>query len=255
MGPNYYLTIFPTEALVASQHDPEFFGTYMATGGRDGSSEIVMFLAVDPSFPGFDWEYARTACVPHPDGRPKNSVYLSIYRALERVPFAALGDLHLTTRDGRTLTIPKGSYDETVATGTYHVYQELCPVHPLVVSKLAPREFGRYITGNQTKLQLPKIAFAELKVVDLDNLEDSGNIGGLYDRNINHLRRCVESVTSGSPKSTKTLERSHVESFTFNVIKSGIYLCDGTDTIAYVMPSLDELRTHHYDWARSALIV
>ncbi len=255
MNQHYYLTLFPTEALVASQHDPEHFGAYMATGGRDGSSEIVMFIEIDPSFPGFDWEYAKATCVPHPDGRPKNSVYLSIYRVLERVPFAALGNLYLTTRDGRVLGLAKQPYDPAVATGAYHVYQELCPVHPLVVSKFPPREFGRYITGSQTKLQLPKIAFVELKVVDLDNLEDSGNIGGLYDRNINHLRRCVESVTNDTPKTTKTLERSHVESFTFNAVKSGIYLCDGTETIAYPMPSIEELRETNYDWARSALII
>lgn len=255
MTPNYYLTLFPMEALIASQHDPEHFGTYMATGSRDGSSELLIFIAVDPSFPGFDWEYAKSECVPHPDGRPKNSVYLSIYRVLERIPLAALGDLYLTTRDGRTLTLPKQDYDQSVSGPAFHVYQELCPVHPLVVSKLAPREFGRYITGEKTKLQLPKIAFADLKVVDFDNLENSGNIGALYDRNIAHLKRCVESVTSGSPKATKTLERSHVESFTFNIIKSGIYVSDGTDTVTYPMPSLSQLRASAYDWARSALII
>lgn len=255
MSPHYYLTLFPMEALIASQHDPEHFGTYMATGSRDGSSELLIFIAVDPSFPGFDWEYAKSECVPHEDGRPKNSVYLSIYRVFERTPLAALGDLYLTTRDGRTLALPKQGYDQAVAGPNYHVYQELCPVHPLVVSKLAPREFGRYITGEKTKLKLPKIAFADLKVVDLDNLANSGNIGGLYDHNVAHLQRCVDSVTSGSPKTTKTLERSHVESFTFNVIKSGIYLSDDTETITYPMPPLSELRAHHYDWARSALII
>jgi hypothetical protein len=243
------------EALIASQHEPEHFGTYMATGSRDGSSERLIFIEVDPSFEGFDWAYAQEACVPHPDGRPKNSVYLAIYRVLERVPFEALGDLHLTTRDGRTLTVPKQSYDPAVSGPPFHVYQELSPVTPLVVSKLAPREFGRYITGPETKLQLPKIAFADLKVVDFNDMEDSGNIGALYDRNIRHLQRCVESVTCGSPKATKTLERSHVESFSFNIIKSGIYLSDGTETITYAMPTLSQLRADSYDWARSAQII
>jgi hypothetical protein len=255
MAIHYYLTVFPMEALIASQHEPEHFGTYMATGTRDGSSEQLIFIELDPSFEGFDWEYAKTECVPHPDGRPKNSVYLSIYRVLEQTPMDALGDLYLTTRDGRTLALPKDDYDPSVAGAPYHVYQELCPVNPLVVSKLAPREFGQYITGPKTKLQLPKIVFADLKVVDLNNLEDSGNIGALYDRNTRHLQRCVESVTCGSPKATKTLERSHVESFTFNIIKSGIYVGDGTDTITYKMPTLEELRASNYDWARSAQII
>ena len=255
MALNYYLTIFPMEALIASEHDPEHFGLYMATGSRSGSAERLAFVSIDPSFEGFDWEYAKRECVPHPDGRPKNSVYLGIYRVLERIPLSAMGDLHLTTRDGRTLALPKQAYDEGVNGPPYHVYQELCPVSPLVVSKLAPAAFGRYITGPTTKLQLPKLVFADLKVVDLDNFENSGNIGALYDRNIQHLRRCVESVTCGSPKATKTLERSHIESFSFNIIKSGIYVCDSQEMVAYAMPSLSELRETNYDWARSAMVI
>ena len=255
MALNHYLTLFPMEALIASQHGPEQFGTYMATGSRSGSAERLIFIAVDPSFEEFDWDYAREECVLRPDGRLKNSVYLAIYRVLERIPLAALGDLYLTTRDGRTLALPKQSYDESVAGPAYHVYQELCPVNPLVVSKLPPRAFGHYITGPDTKLQLPKVAFAELKVIDFDNRENTGNIGALYDRNIEHLKRCVESVTCASPKTTKTLERSHVESFSFNIIKSGIYISDGRDTVTYTMPSLSELRSTNYDWARSARII
>ena len=45
-------------------------------------------------------------CVPHANGEPKHSVYLSVYRVLEHVPLSALGSLYLATRDGRVMEIP-----------------------------------------------------------------------------------------------------------------------------------------------------
>jgi len=39
----YYLTIYPTEALIASQLPPMDFGTYMATGIKTGSFEKLNY--------------------------------------------------------------------------------------------------------------------------------------------------------------------------------------------------------------------
>ena len=37
MAVHYYLSVFPMEALIASQLDPMHFGAYMATGSKKGS--------------------------------------------------------------------------------------------------------------------------------------------------------------------------------------------------------------------------
>lgn len=252
----YYLTIFPTEAIIASQLDPEYFGAYMATGARRGSAEKLMFVEIEPGFDGVDWEYAKTRCVPHGDGRLKNSLYLSIYRSLEIVPLASLKALYLTTKDGRTLRVDRGEYEEENLKPSYHVYQELCPVTPLVVSTLTAKEFSSYITSEteDRKIYLPKLAFVDLKVVDFADLSNSGNIGALYDHNFRHLAYCVESLRN-SNKSTKTLNRSHVESFSFNVIRNGFYITDGEEVVHYKLPDVKTLTEKNYDWARSALII
>lgn len=256
MDTKYYLTLFPMEALIASQHEPHEFGTYMATGAQHGLSELCVFVQVKPGFDGIDWAFAEENCVPHADGRVKNSVYLSIYRVLETVPLDALGSLFMTTRDGRTIEVEKSECKDPQTESPYYVYQELCPVMPLVVSRLKPRDFGHYITQKEERLHLPKIAFADLKVLDLDNFTNTGNIGALYDRNIRYLMRCVESVTDDeNNKMTKTLERSHVENFSFNIIHAGIFICDAQQTVMYPMPTHDEIRANHYDWGRSAMIL
>jgi len=208
----YYLSLFPTEAVIASHLEPKHFGSYMATGNRRGSAERMVFIEIEPGFAGvIDWEYAEANCVPHEDGRVKNSVYLSVYRSLESVPLEACKSMYLTTRDGSTLRLDKGEYIPENLKPSYYVYQELCPVTPLVVSTLTPAEFSEYITSEteSKKIHIPKLAFADLKVINFEDLNDTGNIGSLYDHNLRHLKSCVESLRN-SVKSTKTLNRCHV---------------------------------------------
>ena len=59
----------------------------------------------------FDWDYAKKTCVPHSDGDPKHSVYLSIYRVLEHVPMDAIGNMYLVTRDGRSFSVSGKAYE------------------------------------------------------------------------------------------------------------------------------------------------
>ncbi len=119
---HYYLTVYPMEAMIASQLDPESFGAYMAVGNRKGSAESLLFLEVNEKeiVDNFDIEYARRRCKEHSDGHPKNSVYLSVYRALEDTPSEAFGSLWLVTRDGRGLEITRSVYaDPAEWTGSF----------------------------------------------------------------------------------------------------------------------------------------
>ena len=111
---HYYLTLYPMEAMVASQLEPEAFGAYMAIGTRRGSSERLIFAEVRQETLGdaFDLDYARSRCTAHDDGTPKHSVYLSVYRALEAAPLNGLGLLHLVTKDGRSLAIEPAEYTD-----------------------------------------------------------------------------------------------------------------------------------------------
>lgn len=253
---HYYLSIFPTEALIASQLNPEDFGSYMAIGSKKGSHERMIFIEVEGGFGReFDWSYAEERTVPHEDGTPKHSVWLSVYRALENTPLDRMKSLYLVTKDGRVLQLSQATYQPPELKRQFYVYQELCPVTPLVVSVYDPKDFGVYMTHKDVRVGVPKIAYADLKVVNFDNLEDTGNIGGIYDRNIDHLKECILSVTSGSVKKVKNVERSPVESFSYQIINHGIYISDGRDLLMYKMPSIDEIRREHYEFGRSAMIL
>jgi len=255
MDIRYYLSVNPLEALIASHLSPQEFGRYMATGKKNGSYERIMFIEVEGDFGSFfDWDYARTRCVAHEDGRPKNSVWMSVYRALEHIQLDKLRSLYLTTLDGRSLEIPRSEYEPPDESKGYFVYQELCPITPLVVSRLNPTEFCTYMTDSANKVSVPQVVFADLKTIDFDHPEETGNIGGAYDKNIEHLRDCISDVQTQKDKPNKNVERS-VTSFSYQIINNGVYIGHGSNIVQYRMPSVAELRQNHYEWARSAMIV
>lgn len=252
----YYLSVFPMEALISSQLEAMEFGRYMAVGSRKGSHENFMFMSVKGEFGDvFDWQYARDNCVSHPGGQPKHSVYLSVYRVLEHIPIAEIGSLFLATRDGEVLEIESGDYALPETAVDFHVYQELCPISPTVVSQLHPPAFARYLTGGEHKIHVPKVIFADLKVVDFENPERSGNLGGIYDRKIEHLRECINEVRGREAKMNKTFDRSLSESFSYQAINRGVYLANSDSLRFYPMKSIEELREKHYYWAKSAYII
>ncbi len=251
----YYLTVFPSEALIASQLNPQHFGSYMATGSRKGAAERLIFVEIDPGFGDyFEWNYAAERTVPHANGDPKHSVYLSVYRALEHTPVDSMKSMYLTTKDGRTLPLQQEEYSNS-SSRDFRVYKEMCPVHPVIVSTLAPREFCTYLTDPQVKISVPKLVFADLKTPNLENPDYSGNIGNMYSNKIAHLMECIASVRNAKAKRNKTFDRSHVESFTFQVIDSGIFIGCQDKIIFYRMPSIEEIKEIDYDWGRSAQLI
>ena len=254
---HYYFLFSPIEALIASQLEPKAFGMYMAQGSKKGSAEQLMFAEVKGEFGDFfDWDYAKERCVKHPDGQPKTSVYLSIYRVLENIPTDAFMMAYLVTKDGRTLSLEQAPYKDPENWKGYALYKELCPVHPLIVSTLNPRELGEYvISGTEKKLTLPALVFTDIRVIDFNNLENSGNIGSMYDRDLDHLKECIMTLKTGKgTKKTKTVDRSFSSKFTYQIIESGIYIVRGKDIIFFRMPTREELRETAYDWGRSANI-
>ncbi len=257
MDIHYYLTLYPMEAMIASQLEPEAFGAYMSLGNRKGSAERLIFFEINEDKIGnvFDLEYARRRCVVHSDGRPKNSVYLSVYRALEAVPTDSLGLLWLITRDGRGLALPQGDYSDPLDWSGNALYQELCPAHPLVVSAMNPKHFAEYIVEDSSKVTMPAIFFADLAMPDLEGSDFTGNVGGYFDKMLEHLRACVMDLKTGKGKMSKVVDRSSAATFNYQVIGRGLYVgaADG-GVVFYPMPSRETLKKKHYDWAKSALI-
>ena len=247
-----YLSLIP-EALIASMLPPDEFGQYYATGQQCKTKGQAVFFDVDPDFrdPYFAIDEGIARCVPHPDGRPKHSVYISVYRVLEHIPVESLGLLHLSTSYGQTLALtPEQPVEEKEA--TRHLYQDLTPAGGLLVSTLDPVKYYRTVTSEPTKfIRYPALAFVELGLGALADDPEHGPLGDLPYPYIHHLREAL-LVLDPETKQTKLVQRAHTAEFPYRMVKTGFFVGNGTHLSYYRMPSPEVLRRDHARWWRLA---
>jgi hypothetical protein len=252
MEKHLYLSLMP-EALIASNLTPEEFGAYYAVGAERKTQGQAAFFEIDPAFrdPFFPLEEALGRCVPHKDGAPKRSVYAAVYRVVEHVPLSALGRLYLTTKDGRTLGIDRAASAPADEKGL-HLYHEIAPLSPLVVSELGPKAFHAFFMGDGKKnLAVPAFCWVELKLGELANDPERGEVHDLPYENIDHLRSCLIQLRTKNVV-TKIVDRLHPSSFSYRTIKNGVFYGTAAGLAMYPLPSVEQLKNEHYHWWRSA---
>ncbi len=254
MTVHLYLSMIP-EALIASMLTPEEFGVYYAVGSSKKARGQAIFFELDPDFRHdyFRIEEGIRRCVPHEDGTPKASIYISVYRVLEHVPLDVIRKLYLVTQDGRALALDPGDELPQDTEGTHlHLYQEIAPVHPRVVSTLGPVAFYELIVKNPTTLlSLPAVCFVELKLGELADDPERGEVRDLPYSNIPHLRQCLVDLRTKLIH-TKMVNRVEPATFPYRMIRSGIYVGNESQLKFFPIPPQDVLRARHYRWWRSA---
>ena len=248
-----YLTATP-EALIASMLPPKEFGEYLSTGTKKTNRGQAMFFEVDLGQIEnlIDMDSLNRRCVAKPDGQPKSSVYLSVYKVLEMIPLAALKSLYLTTDNGHTLELKKTPYDRaSEVKNRLYLFQELCPVSPMIASDLAPAAFLKRLTDGSTPIVLPKLFFVELKLGDLATNPKKGSIDYLPYANVGHLRDCLEILSGEYEKQMKTVQRVFSGNLLYRTIESGFYIGSNEEIIFYRYPTLTELEDLNYEFFRS----
>jgi hypothetical protein len=191
--------------------------------------------------------------VAHEDGTPKRSVYISVYRVIEHVAASAVKKLYATTQDGRTLGLDAAD-GIPHCEGGMHLYQEIAPVHPRVVSSLCPGEFYDFLYDPaKSMVTVPALCFVDLTLGGLAQDPKFGSAQGLPYADLEHYRECLlELDTKNKTAPVKIVDRIHESQFHFRTIKSGFYLGSGPDLLYFPMPSIEQLHNEYYHWWRSA---
>ncbi len=246
-----YLSLAP-EALIASHLSPTEFGAYFATGAFRRNCAQALFFEIDPNFKSDYLPIDRLdeLCEPHSDGSPHKSVYLSVYRVLEHVPLSAFKNLYVVTSDGKTLELSPALFVPDKKRFLY-MYQDIAPCHPRVASALNPAEYVARITSPDRLVHVDKIAFCDLKLGELENNPQNGNLGDLPYTNEVHLRDCLKQVSNKGGKNNKIVSRV-VGDFPYRTIEKGFYVGAGDEMLYYPMPSLEQLESEYFDWWKSA---
>ncbi len=247
-----YLSLIP-ESLIASMLSPEEFGNYYAVGTKYRTSGQAIFFEVNQDFESdyFDLSIIENKCVPHKNGNPKKSAYLSVYRVLENIPLSALGKLYLATGHGKVIGIEPQTYNSDEKS-ELHLYQDICPVTPRVASKLAPSDFCKFVTNPQNPISVKNIVFTELSIGDLAEDPMSANIQNLPYANVIHLQDCLSAIKGNDNKPNKIVIRILRQGISYRMIKNGFFVGNNDEMIYYPLPSHEELNSNHYEWWRSA---
>lgn len=251
MDIHFYMLCYRYEALVASHLDPDAFGRYMATGTLKHTRGNALFFEIDRRLrsPYFRLDDIAERCVPHEDGSPKRSKYISIYRVMEHISLEHYKTLYLGTADGRVMGIEPSSFTEDQVDHHVHLYHELCPVSPLVVSALSPTRFANFMTSPGNPVHVPRLFFADL----LADRDESGCLAGyLPYQDRAHILDCIAEIERGAEKRTKTASRNPVHHGFFRTIRRGFFVGDQTGVKFYRFPDRRVLEVDHAKWWRSA---
>lgn len=235
---------------------PEEFGNYLAIGTKKRTRGQAIFFEVDPDFNSdyFPLKNIDEKCVPHSDGTPKRSVYLSIYRALEHIPLNKLKNLYLVTDDGRVLELAQAEFKQD-DNSELHLYQQVVPVNPRIASNLNPKEFMQFVTDTSHPISVPKMVFVDLILNDLSRDPQNAQINDLPYPNIDHLRDCLIGLKKEPGKKSKTVIRYFQGDLLYRTCKNGFFVGDKSTLLYYPLPSKEEMEEKHYIWWRSALTV
>jgi len=246
-----YLSMLP-ESLIMSMLPPIEFGQYLSVGTLKRTHSQAIYFDIKDGFENecFDLTSATEQCVQHSDGKVKHSVYVSIYRVLEHIPVDMINNLYITTRDGRVLELKQGTMPASFS-AKYHLYDEITPVSPLIVSALNPLDFCSFITNKCNRMHVPKIFFADMKLPEWAENPSEVDPGELYSPRIEHIRDCLVDMID-KKKETKTVDRTHTLSNIIHWSKNGFYIGNQKGVLYFPFPSTEDLKKNHYEWWKSA---
>ncbi|MBN1300506.1 MAG: hypothetical protein JW995_04760 [Melioribacteraceae bacterium] len=250
-----YMIVFPINALVASQLEPDKFGEHYTTGSAKHFSGKVIFAELDIHFRNDHFEIDKylELTTEHPDGSPKKTKFIKSYNVLEHVDLDAIKKLHLCTANGKVLSIDSSEYTAYNEPGLIRIYQEITPLDTLVASTFDQREFGRFITKETLSKGAPKICFTQIEFNIGRFLEQNKNkeIFSIELPNVNPYRfyDCIMELTDKPEKLTKTIGLgSLLRDISYKFLRHGFWFAEGDKLKFFPMPSLNELENQYFYW-------
>ncbi|HEX2867293.1 MAG TPA: hypothetical protein VHO03_09640 [Ignavibacteriales bacterium] len=250
-----YMIVFPINALVASQLPPEKFGEHYTMLSAKHFSGKVIFAELDINFRNDYFEIDRylSLTVPHEDGTPKRTKFISSYNVLENVDLKAIQMLFLVTTNGKVLPISPAEYTAVNEPGLIRIYQEICPLETLVASTKDQRDFGKFITTQTRSKGAPKICFTQIEFNLSEFFETNKNKDiitvELPGVNAYRFYDCIMELKSNPNKLTKTISLgSLLRDISFKFLRHGFWFVKDDEMKFFPMPSISDLENKYFYW-------
>jgi hypothetical protein len=226
-----YLVVHPNHSLVASQLDPErFIKHYVRDSARYFEGKLV-FVELDTDFRHhyFDIDGAFAQLKPHEDGSPKATKFVSSYRVLEHVDFAAMGSLYLSDAAGGYVALESSA--DPIGTRAsdgeeLRVILEIDPVKFIVLTRLGLPEYARFATDPTNSKGAPKMLYTELDVSMDDFIretEESPYVTSFFPGiNPERLRSAIKELRRSPSKDVKGISLyCPLDRISYKLLRSG----------------------------------
>lgn len=250
-----YMIVFPINALVASQLEPDKFGEHYTMSSAKHFSGKVIFAEIDINYRNdyFEIERYLSLTIPHEDGSPKRTKFISSYNVLENVDLSAIRKLFLVTPNGKVLHIDPLEYTAYNEPGLIRIYQEICPLETLVASTKDQREFGRFITTQTKSKGAPRICFTQIDFNIQKFLDDNKNkeLFHIDLPGINPYRfyDCIMELKNNPGKLTKTISLGTIlKDISYKFLRHGFWFAKADELKFFPMPSLQDLENKYFYW-------
>lgn len=250
-----YMTVFPNNALVASQLEPDKFGEHYTIGSAKHFSGKVIFAELDINFRNdyFQIDEKLAETVEHEDGSPKKTKFIASYNVLEHVDLDAIKKLYLCTTNGKVLGIAPTEYTAYNAPDLIRIYQEVTPLENLIASTKDQREFGKFITTETKSKGAPKICFTQIDF-NIDHFFESNRNREIFNIDlpgVNPYRfyDCILELKENPTKLTKTISLgSLLRDISYKFLRHGFWFAEGEKMKFFAMPSENELENKYFYW-------
>ncbi|MFW5801783.1 MAG: hypothetical protein ACOCVC_07095 [Spirochaeta sp.] len=254
-----YLILYPNPSLVASQYNPQQFARHYISGSTRYYDGKVLFAEIDITYrhPHFAIEEGLKQLVPHEDGRPKATKFISIYRVLEHIDFDAIQKLYLTSPEAAILALePAEDAIQTREPGILRIFAEITPLRMLVLTKHDFIAFGRSITTGDDMRSVPSLFYTQLEFDTEAFLQDFENnalmqppIPGLHP---SKLRDAIFELQGARDKTSKGLALdSSFDKIPYRFIRHGFMFAAGDKYRFFRMPANRDIEESNYKFWKS----
>lgn len=248
-----YMILCPNPALVASHLPPEEFAKHYTAGSSRHYEGKVIFAQIDSDYRHeyFRIEDAYADLVPHEDGRPKATKFVSTYRVLEHVDFDAIQKLYLTTPSGACLGLDSRPYEGTHKPDFLRIMGEITPLRMLVLTNFNFSEYGKWITKPDNLKGAPKVLYTQFDLTIEDFLRDFEENPlmppPLPSLHPSKLRDAIIELRGSDVKHTKGLSLDILfNRKSYRQIRHGFMFASQDKELFFPMPPLDEIERRNY---------
>jgi len=248
-----YMMLYPNNFLVGSQLTPEELGRHYLTGSKQYYSGKLIFAEVDVNYrnPYLDIEWGLDQLVPHEDGRPKSTKFISSYRVLEHIDFQAIKNIYITSAAGYVMKLDSAEYNEPSSNRDLRIYAGISPLRMLAMSQYSFQEYGKFITKPRNPKGAPQFFYTQLEFDGpefehefKDNPFMPETVPGVHPQ---ILKRAMDEIRTYREKSSKGLRLdSQFHEFPMKLIRHGFMFASTEGMKYFPMPSLEDIQDKYY---------